>query len=145
MLSQRGRTSGSFLVAVAALVALVGGYAVYSLLRPDPYQLSERVVRDSRRLLSSQVREFQRDADAAVRESKRRGKDVGERLDKLVSDSQRQIDEIVDNAREQLADLDVELRTQRNRMERITGRAQEAREMIGEYAEDAKKKARTGG
>jgi hypothetical protein len=142
--SERGRVSGSFLLAVVTVVAAIGGYTVYSLLRPDPYELSERIVRDSRRLLSSEVREFQREVDTTVRETKRKGKDAADQVDRLVGDAMRGIDRVVDDARSQLADLDVELRTQRNRMGRITGRAQEAREMIEEYAEEAKAKAGEG-
>ena len=87
MLSDRGRVSGSFLVAVVAVVVVIGGYVAYSLLRPDPYALSERVVRDSRRLLSAEVREFQRDIDSAVREAKRKGMPAAEGIDKLVKDT----------------------------------------------------------
>jgi hypothetical protein len=138
MLSERGRASGSFLLAVVAVVALVGGYVAYSLLRPDPYELSERVVRDSRRLLSAEVREFQRDVDGALRN----GAGAERQVDEVTASALRDVDAVVDDARDQLAELDISLRTQRNRMERIDGRAREAREMIEEYAAEAKNKAR---
>ena len=144
MLSQRGRVSNSFLVAVVAVLAVVVGYAAYSFLRPDPYQLSERVVRDSRRLMATVVREFQREADTMLREAKRSGKDPAGQLEKLVNDAKRGIDAVVNDAHNQLSEHDIELRTQRNRMERISGRAQEARQMIEEYAQEAKGRAQGG-
>jgi hypothetical protein len=48
---------------------------------------------------------------------------------------------VVSGAR-RLSEIDVELRTQRNRMERIETRAQEAREIVTEFAEETKAKAR---
>ncbi len=55
-MNERGRTSGSFLLAVAAVIIGVGGYAAWTFLRPDPYALSERVVRDARAGLRDEVR-----------------------------------------------------------------------------------------
>ena len=145
MSSERGRISGSFLIAAGAVVLALVGYGAWSFLRPDHYVLSERVVRDARRALASEVREFQRDADNAVRDAKRHGKDAVGQIDKLVADALKRVDRVVENARDQLGALDIELRTQRNRMERVTSRAQEARDMIEEHAEQSKAKTKAGG
>lgn len=142
VMNERGRTSGSFLVAVGLVVVAVGGYLGWTFLRPDPYALSERVVRDARRALAYQVREFQRDLDRAVREAKSGGGDVAAGVDAAAGKASQGIDQVVDEARDQLADIDVELRTQRNRMDRIETRADEARAMIAEFAEEAKAKAK---
>ena len=142
VMNERGRTSGSFLVAVGLVVVAVGGYLGWTFLRPDPYALSERVVRDARRALAYQVREFQRDLDRAVREAKSGGGDVAAGVDAAAGKARPGIDQVVDEARGQLADIDVELRTQRNRMDRIETRADEARAMIAEFAEEAKAKAK---
>jgi len=140
-MNERGRTSGSFLLAVAAVLVGVGGYAAWTVLRPDPYALSERVVRDSRRALASEVREFQRELDDVVRAARQDGKDAAAAIDREAGKALAGVDELVDEARDQLADLDVQLRTQRNRLDRIESRAQEARDMVAEYAEAAKAKA----
>ena len=140
-MNERGRASGSFLVAVGVAVLAVGGYLAWTFLRPDPYALSERVVRDARRALASEVREFQRDLDDVVRDAKKQNADVGAAVDAAADTARKDLDDVVAEARDRLGEIDVELRTQRNRMDRIETRAQEAREMIGEFAEETKAKA----
>ena len=142
VMNERGRASGSFLIAVGVAVLAVGGYLGWSFLRPDPYALSERVVRDARRALAYEVREFQRGLDDVVRDAKKQNADVGAAVDKATDKSRKDLDDVVSDARDQLGEIDVELRTQRNRMDRIETRAQEAREMISEFAEETKAKAR---
>lgn len=141
-MNERGRTSGSFLIAVGVAVLAVGGYLAWTLLRPDPYALSERVVRDARRALAYEVREYQRGLDDVVRDAKRTHADVDAAIDKATDKARQDLDDVVSDAREQLGEIDVELRTQRNRMDRIETRAQEAREMITEFGEETKAKAR---
>ncbi|MFN8641545.1 MAG: hypothetical protein U0802_07780 [Candidatus Binatia bacterium] len=143
VMNERGRASGSFLISVAVVVLAVGGYLAWTFLRPDPYALSERVVRDARRALASEVREFRRDAEIAVRDVRKQNGDAAAAVDAAADKARRDLDEVIDAARRQLGEIDVELRTQRNRMDRIETRAQEAREMIAEYAEEMKTKART--
>lgn len=140
-LSERGAASRSFVIAVAAVVAGGVGYAAWSFLRPDPYSLSERIVRDARREVASEVRDFQRDIDALVRETKSAKKDITADVDKHLAAALHGIDDVVDGARDRLADLDIGIRTQRNRLDRIEGRAEEAREMVKELADEAKQKA----
>jgi signal transduction histidine kinase len=132
------------MIAVAAVVVGGAGYAAWSLLRPDPYSLSERIVRDARREVASEVRDFQRDIDALVRETKRAKKDVAADVDKHLAAALHGIDDVVDGARDRLSDLDIDIRTQRNRLDRIEGRAEEAREMVKELADEAKQKAQGG-
>ncbi len=140
-MSERGRASGSFLLAISAVVLAIGGYLAWGFLRPDPYALSERVVRDARRGLAYEVREFQRGLEEIVREAKRSGKDVAGSIEDSADKARKGIDGVLEDASESLADLDLELRTQRNRIDRIETRAQEARAMVGQYAEEAKAKA----
>lgn len=140
-MNERGRTSGSFLIAVGIVVLAVGGYLVWSYVRPDPYALSERVVRDARRSLSFEVREFQRNLDGVVRSARKSNKDVGAAIDQAADRARQELDQVVSAARGKLAEIDVALRTQRNRMDRIESRAQEAREIVTEFAEETKAKA----
>lgn len=140
-MNERGRTSGSFLIAVGIVVLAVGGYLVWSYVRPDPYALSERVVRDARRSLSFEVREFQRNLDEVVRGARKSNKDVGAAIDQAADRARQELDQVVSTARGKLAEIDVALRTQRNRMDRIESRAQEAREIVTEFAEETKAKA----
>ena len=142
-MNARGRASGSFLVAVGVVILAVGGYLAWTFLRPDPYALSERVVRDSRRALAYEVREFQRSLDDVVRDARKSNADVGKAIDTAADKARKDLDDVVTDARDRLSEIDVELRTQRNRMDRIETRAQEAREIITEFAEETKAKAQT--
>ena len=141
VMNARGRASGSFLMAIGVVVLAVGGYLAWTFLRPDPYALSERVVRDARRALAYEVREFQRNLDDVVRDTKKKNGDVGAAIDQAADKARHELDEVVSGARDRLSEIDVELRTQRNRMDRIETRAQEAREIITEFAEETKAKA----
>jgi len=132
------------MIALAAVAVAVLGYAAWALLRPDPYSLSERIVRDARRGVAAEVREFQREVETIVRDAKRDKKDVGAELDKHLAVTLREIDDVVDSARDRMAELDIAIRTQRNRMDRIEGRAEEAREMVKELATEVKQKAHDG-
>jgi hypothetical protein len=143
-LSQRGAASRSFVIAGAAAAVVVIGYAAWMFLRPDPYSLSERIVRDSRREVAAEVREFQRSLDTLVRAARQEKREVGGEIDKQQAEAMRGIDDVVDGAKDSLAELDIAVRTHRNRMERIDARADEAREMVKELADEAKQKA-TGG
>ena len=140
-MNARGRASGSFLIAVGVVILAVGGYLAWTFLRPDPYALSERVVRDARRALAYEVREFQRSLDDVVRDARKSNADVGKAIDTAADKARKDLDDVVTDARDRLSEIDVELRTQRNRMDRIETRAQEAREIITEFAEETKAKA----
>lgn len=139
---KRLQASPSFIVTVSAVVLLAVGYLAWSVLRPNPYVRSERVVREARRELTYQVREFQRNLDDVVRQARGKERDPAVAIDEAAERAKQGIDEVVEAARDRLTDLDIELRTQRNRMNRIETRAQEARDMIVEVAEQAKTRAR---
>ncbi len=140
-MNERGRASGSFLLAIGAVALAIGGYLAWGFLRPDPYALSERAVRDARRALAYEVREFQRGLEDVTREAKQSGKDVAAAVDESAATARKGVDQVIEDARTQLSDLDVELRTQRNRMDRIETRAQVARDLFAVYAEEAIAKA----
>lgn len=140
VMNARGRTSGSFLVAIGVVALAIGGYLAWTILRPDPYALSERIVRDARRTMAYEVREFQRNLDEVVREAKKNNEDVAGAIDAATDEVRQELDDVVSAARDRLSELNVQLRTQRNRMDRIDGRAQEAREIITEFAEETKAK-----
>lgn len=139
---KRLQASPSFIVTVSAVVLLAVGYLAWSVLRPNPYVRSERVVREARRELTYQVREFQRNLDDVVRQARGKERDPAVAIDEAAERAKQGIDEVVEAARDRLTDLDIELRTQRNRMNRIETRAQESRDMIVEVAEQAKTRAR---
>jgi len=142
-LSLRGKVSRSFVVAVAIAIVAVAGYVAWTYLRHDPYTVSERIARDARRGVAAEVREFQHDIDTLTHAPQGK-KDVNAEVDKHLAAALQGIDDVVAEARDRLADLDIAVRTQRNRMDRIDGRADEAREMLKELAEDAKQKAAGG-
>ena len=142
ILSERG-AARSFVIAMAAVIVAVVGYAGWSLLRPDAYSLSERVVRDARRGLAAEVRDFHRDIESLVRNAKD-GDAASAEIDKILADANRGIDDVVDGARDRMGELDIGIRTQRNRLDRIDSRADEARGMIKELAAEAKQKLTAG-
>jgi chromosome segregation ATPase len=127
--------------AVAAVIFALVGYVGWALLRPDPYSVSERIVRDARRDVAAEVRDFQRDVDVATRDAKRDQKDVAAVIDGHRDETLKDIDEVVDSARDRLSQLDISLRTHRNRLDRIDSRAEEARHMVNELAAEAKQKS----
>jgi hypothetical protein len=132
------------MIAVAAVIIGLVGYVGWALVRPDPYSLSERIVRDARREVSAEVRDFQREVDAVVRGAKRDKKDVDGVIDQHMTAAMQGIDDVVDGARDRLSELDISIRTQRNRLDRIDTRAEEARSMVRELADEAKQKAKGG-
>jgi len=77
-----------------------------------------------------------------VRDARKSNADVGKAIDTAADKARKDLDDVVTDARDRLSEIDVELRTQRNRMDRIETRAQEAREIITEFAEETKAKAR---
>ena len=139
-LSDRGVASRSFVIAAAAVIVALAGYFGWALLRPDPYAVSERIVRNARREVAAEVREFQRDIDGLEHDTKRSKQDLAAEVDKHLDNALRGIDGVVDGARDRMADLDIGIRTQRNRMDRIETRAGEAREMVKQLAGEAKQK-----
>jgi hypothetical protein len=140
-LSQRGAASRSFVIAIAAVVAAGVGYTGWSLLWADPYALSERTVRDSRREVASVMRDLEREVDTILRAAQSRGKAVGPEMDERAAAALQAIDEIVDRAGERLGRLDIDIRTQHNRMDRIAGRTGEAKAMVKQLIDEAKQKA----
>jgi hypothetical protein len=138
-LTVRGLRAGRFVIALAAVIIGLAGYVGWVLLRPDPYSLSERVVRDARREISAEVRESSASwTECATRSAK---KDVHATIEKHQADAIRGIDDAVDGARDRLSEMDISIRTQRNRLDRIDSRAEEAKNMVNELATEAKQKA----
>jgi len=143
MLSERGRTSPSFLLAVLLLVVGIGGYGAWRLFKPDPYRQSEQVVRDSRQALNLIVSDFRRKLAAVMDE---KGTAPAERIaavEKLGQEAELRIDEFLDDARQELSELDIALRTHKNRSDRLVEKADDAKAMVNEGVAHAK--ARIGG
>lgn len=141
MASERGGNRASFLVTLVVVVAVIAGYIAWTFLRPNPYALSERIVRESRREVTAAVREFQGELDRVTRE---RGADVEKRIEEETASAVADVDALVDDARDRIGDLGIDLRTERNRMGRIKTRAQEAKDIIAEYADEARAKLQSG-
>jgi hypothetical protein len=139
--SARGKTSRSFIFVLAVFVVGAAAYIGWEVVHPEPHALSERIVRDARRELNVEIRELQRKLNATVREAQRAKKDASAEIDKEVQLAMEGIDDIVARARDRLLQLEISPRTQRNRVDRVEGRADEAREMIRELTTDAKQKA----
>jgi hypothetical protein len=141
MLSSSGRSSPSFLLAVGALILAIVVYAGWSFLRPTAHSASEDLVREFSRTIGREVSTFRREARglADKRFADKNAKDAAiaalqEKAEKTI----RRIEEQGDQAREDLADLDIAIRTQRNRYQRIETREDEAKEMVNGVAEDFK-------
>lgn len=142
MLSDRGRTSPSFLAAILLLVVVVGGYGAWRLLKPDPYRQSETIVRDSRQALNAIVSDFRRKLNAVM---DRTGTPADERLaevDKLGQEAETEINQYLDDARQELSGLDIALRTHKNRSDRLVEKGDYAKEMVHEGVEHAKARIR---
>ena len=142
MLSSRGASSPSFIAAVAIVVVGVGGYGLWTFLRPSPHASSETV-----------VREFARDAGREVSTLRRelrgiKAKGSGEvdaalaAVDKEAEKAVEQLEARGDEARDELAELDIAIGTQRNRLQRIETREKEAKELITGLVEEAKGRLR---
>lgn len=127
------------MIAVATVVAAGVGYVGWSLW-DDPYALSERTVRDGRREMAAAVRDWGREVDTILRAAKSSGKAVGPEIDQRAAAARQAIDDIVERAGERLDHLDIDVRTQHNRMDRIVGRAEEAKAVVTQLADEAKQK-----
>lgn len=141
MLFPGGRSSPSFRIAVAALVLAVVGYAAWLYFRPNPYAVSERIVRDFVARASGDVRDFRRDLRSLLSKAKQRELKpdaIRAEIDEIVDSANRRIDEHYDKTIDELLDLEIRLRTQRNRRNRIATRAEEAKELIADLAAEAK-------
>lgn len=135
-LSNAGRTSPSFMIAILAIVLAVVGVAGWRYLRPNPYKRSEQIVRESRGMFNKAVRDFERDIHDLTRKS---GLSTAERIaavEKRGAEAKTQIDDAVDESRAALAELDIALRTHQNRANRIDDRADEAKAMIDERVQE---------
>jgi chromosome segregation ATPase len=144
MPSNWGRNSPSFLIALAALVIGLGGYGIWTLVRPNAHARSEHLVRDFSHVASREVNEFRRSLRDLTDHYKK-----GADLDKAIAAIDKQVEEAVDRvrdradeARDELTELDLAISTQRNRLKRIDTREEEATDMITGMAEDAKTRLR---
>jgi hypothetical protein len=95
--------------------------------------------------VAQEARDFQKGVEEAVRAAKRSGRDPGAAIDEAAAKADARIERVVDSARDRLAEIDTELRTQRNRLERIQMRAKEARDLVAEFAGEAKAKVQPSG
>lgn len=130
------------MIAVGAVGAAVVAYVAWSLLVGDPYTRSERAVRDTRRELAAALRDFEREVEAIARKAKPGRGGTGAEIDKRAVAATQAIDEIVDRADDRLDQLDIDVRTQHNRMDRIERSAAEAKAMVKQLADEAKQKGK---
>ncbi len=129
-LSDRGKTSPSFLIALLAVVLAVVGVTGWRYFRPNPFKRSESIVRESRRTLNTCVRAFESDLHAVMQKSGMSPADRVAAIEERAVVAKREIDKVVDDVRAELAELDIPLRTHQNRSNRVDARADEARAMI---------------
>lgn len=145
MLSPFGNNSPSFVIAVTAVVVAVVGYAGWSYFRPGPYAVSEHIVREFVATMSGEVREFRGELRELKRSAKGNAKQVDAaivEIDKLVARTTESVEQRLDEAYDELHELEIRLRTTRNRRKRLDTRATEATELISDLAEEAKEKLR---
>jgi small-conductance mechanosensitive channel len=129
-------------IAVGAVVAAVVAYVTWSVLLGDPYARSERAVRDTRREIAAAMRDFERELETITRKAKPDRNGAGAEIDKRAAAAAQAIDDIVDRANDRLDQLDIDLRTQHNRMDRIERSAAEAKAMVKQLADEAKQKGK---
>lgn len=130
------------MIAVGAVVAAVVAYAAWSLLAGDPYARSERVVRDTRREIATAMRDFERALESITRKATSGRSGAGAEIDKRAAAAAQAIDDIVDRADDRLDGLEIDIRTQHNRMDRIERGAAEAKAMVKQLADEAKQKGK---
>ena len=128
------------MIAAGAVIVAAVGYVGWSLLAPDPYARSERGVRDSRREIAAAVRSFEREVETIAHKAKPGRSSVEAEIDARAAAATRAIDAIVDRAEDHLDSLDIDVRTQHNRIDRIERSAKEGKALIGQLAEEAKQK-----
>jgi len=138
MLSERGRTSPSFIIAILLLIIGVGGYGAWRLFKPDPYRQSEQIVRDSRQALKAIVSDFHLKVTTAMDKRSVSAEERIAEIDKLSEEATREVDNYLDEARQELSELDIALRTHKNRSDRLLEKTEDAKEMIREAVEHAK-------
>ncbi len=142
MLSSRGASSPSFIAAVAIVVVGVGGYGLWTFLRPSPHASSETVVREFARDAGREVSTLRRE----LRGIKAKGSgDVDAALAAVDKEAEKAVEQLEargDEARDELAELEIAIGTQRNRLQRIETREKEAKELITGLVEEAKGRLR---
>ena len=129
---QSGKTSPSFLIAVLLVILIVAGFAGWRFLRPDPFRESEMIVRESRRVLNGQVRDFEQELRDLMTKA---GLEPAARIAAIEQKSagaKVEIDRYLDEARAELSELDIPLKTHKNRADRLGEKAEEAKQMIDE-------------
>ncbi len=129
---QSGKTSPSFLIAILLVVVIAVGAVAWRFLRPDPFRASEMIVRESRRVLNAQVRDFEQELRDLMTKS---GMEPDARIAAIEQKSAAakvEIDRYLDEARAELSELDIPLKTHKNRADRLGEKAEEAKQMIDE-------------
>jgi predicted negative regulator of RcsB-dependent stress response len=136
LLSERGKTSPSFLIAVLVVVLGVVGVFGWRYFKPNPFKQSENIVRESRVVLSDSVRDFEQE----VRDlAQKPGADPATTLaaiEKQAETAKAEIDSYVDEARGRLSELDIPLKTHQNRADRLGEKADEAKSIIDDRVEE---------
>lgn len=90
------------------------------------------IVRESRRVLNAQVRDFEQELRDLMTKS---GMEPGARIAAIEQKSAAakvEIDRYLDEARAELSELDIPLKTHKNRADRLGEKAEEAKQMIDE-------------
>jgi hypothetical protein len=135
------RSSPSFLIGISVLVIGVIGYAAWSYLRPSEHVQSERLVRDFARSVGKEVNAFRRQTRTIVRKEHEAPEELAAAMaaiDERAEETMQRIEEHADQSRDELVQLDIAIRTQRNRTRRLDTREEEAREEISGLAAEAK-------
>lgn len=130
------------MIAVGAVLAAAVAYAAWSLFGADAYARSERAVRDTRREIAAAVRDFGREVETIAQKAKAGRSGSGAEIDQRAAAAAQAIDAVVDRADDRLDRLDINVRTQHNRMDRIERSAAEAKAMVKQLADEAKQKGR---
>ncbi len=143
-LSEKGKTSPSFLFAVLLVILGVGGVLGWRYFGPNPFKQSEAVVRESRRVLSTKVRDFEQDLRELAQNSGQNDAQRFEAIEKRADAVKAEIDAYLDEARAELSELDIPLKTHQNRADRLGKKADEAKNMIDDRVSE-KREQLTGG
>jgi len=131
----RGRSSPSFLIAVALVVLTGAGYVGWRIWRPNPSRESERVVRQFAKEAGREIGALRR----ALRKLKVEGKASVAAIDRRAAEVRKALEGRAEAARTRIENIeDLGWRTLRNREGRIDKRLAETEQFLKEVVADAK-------
>lgn len=144
MQASSGRTSPSFIVAVAVVLLAVGGYVAWQMRSGGSHGASDEIVRDFVSAVGRDTAEYRRSLGAAVALERPTAESLQAaiaKVDAAAADVSAKVEAQAETTRGRLEALeDLPVRTLRNRLARIDKRLQESKDFIAELAKSTKER-----